>query len=210
MPYDLLPPSFWPLALAHFLALISPGPDFMLVVSHSVRHRLRGSVFICLGIAAGNAIYIGLALLGWAGVRDNPTIYRLLGLAGAVYLGWLGMKLLKTPQHDLETDANGDESKPWHIQFGLGLGSATLNPKNMVFYLSIMTALLAADSTSVQRVAAGIWMCLAVLLWDVFIAATIARPTVRRIVGTKAHVVERLCGMLLLCIALSMLYVHWR
>ncbi len=49
----IFPALFWPLALAHGFALLSPGPDFMLIVSHGIRHRLRGSVFICLGIAAG-------------------------------------------------------------------------------------------------------------------------------------------------------------
>ncbi len=54
----LFPPAFPALALAHFIALLSPGPDFFLLVGYAVRYRLRGSVGLCLGIAAGNgALY---------------------------------------------------------------------------------------------------------------------------------------------------------
>lgn len=54
----LFPPAFPALALAHFMALLSPGPDFFLLVGYAVRYRLRGSVGLCLGIAAGKwALY---------------------------------------------------------------------------------------------------------------------------------------------------------
>ena len=62
----LIPAAFPALALAHFLALLSPGPDFFLILGHAVRHRLRGALFICLGIALGNALYICLAVSGWS------------------------------------------------------------------------------------------------------------------------------------------------
>ena len=62
----LIPAAFPALALAHFLALLSPGPDFFLILGHAVRHRLRGALYICLGIALGNALYICLAVSGWS------------------------------------------------------------------------------------------------------------------------------------------------
>ncbi len=82
----LIPAAFPALALAHFLALLSPGPDFFLIIGHAVRHRLRGSLFICLGIALGNALYICLAVSGWSVMRQMPALYRVLELAGAAYL----------------------------------------------------------------------------------------------------------------------------
>ncbi|MDU7100590.1 MAG: LysE family translocator, partial [Enterobacter sp.] len=48
------PSAFLALALAHFVALLSPGPDFFLLVGYAARYRLRGSAGLCVGIAAGN------------------------------------------------------------------------------------------------------------------------------------------------------------
>ncbi|HBD81559.1 MAG TPA: threonine transporter RhtB, partial [Leclercia adecarboxylata] len=50
----LFPPAFLALALAHFVALLSPGPDFFLLMGFAARHRMRGSAGLCVGIAAGN------------------------------------------------------------------------------------------------------------------------------------------------------------
>lgn len=91
----LIPAAFPALALAHFLALLSPGPDFFLILGHAVRHRLRGALYICLGIALGNALYICLAVSGWSIMRQVPSLYRILELAGAGYLAWLGFLLLR-------------------------------------------------------------------------------------------------------------------
>lgn len=54
----LFPAAFPALALSHFVALLSPGPDFFLLIGYAVRYRIRGSIGLCLGIAAGNALYI--------------------------------------------------------------------------------------------------------------------------------------------------------
>ena len=44
----LFPSAFPALALAHFVALLSPGPDFFLLVGYAVRYRMRGSTGLCV------------------------------------------------------------------------------------------------------------------------------------------------------------------
>lgn len=207
---DIFPHAFWALALAHALALVSPGPDFMIIVSHSARHRLRGSAGICAGIAAGNAVYIALAIVGWTGLGAGGTMYRLVQSAGAAYLGWLGYRLVKasrTPPAPPSEYGGGSLSAAG--QFGLGLGSALLNPKNMIFYLAIMTALLGDDVLLSQRVAVGVWMCMAVLLWDLFVAAALSHPVAQRAVWKRVPLVEKVCGTILVVMAASLMIAGW-
>lgn len=70
----LFPSAFPALALSHFVALLSPGPDFS---AGGLRHRyrLRGSVGLCLGIAAGNGLYIILAIIGWDPAPGAAAVY---------------------------------------------------------------------------------------------------------------------------------------
>lgn len=84
----LFPAAFPALALSHFVALLSPGPDFFLLVGYAVRYRIRGSIGLCLGIAAGNALYIVLAIVGWGLLRQAPLLFLLIELLGAGYLLW--------------------------------------------------------------------------------------------------------------------------
>ena len=87
---QLIPTAFPALVLAHFVALLSPGPDFFLLTGHAIRHRLAGSAFICLGIATGNAVYILLAISGWHGLTQQPWLFTAVEITGALYLCWLG------------------------------------------------------------------------------------------------------------------------
>ena len=84
----LFPAAFPALALSHFVALLSPGPDFFLLVGYAVRYRIRGSLGLCLGIAAGNALYIVLAIVGWDFcARRRCCFYSSSCWARATYCG---------------------------------------------------------------------------------------------------------------------------
>lgn len=50
--------------IAHFLALISPGPDFLLVVRSALRNTRRRAIGVALGIALANGVYITLCIIG--------------------------------------------------------------------------------------------------------------------------------------------------
>ena len=203
---SLIPAAFPALALAHFLALLSPGPDFFLILGHAVRHRLRGALFICLGIALGNALYICLAVSGWSVMRQIPALYRIMELAGAAYLAWLGFLLLRASRQSaigatsLATEATSPLSPA--KQLLTGLGSALLNPKNAVFYLTLMTVILGPAATLPQQAFAGIWMTLLVFAWDAALAAAISLPGAQRALEKRIPLIEGLAGLTLTAIAL--------
>jgi threonine/homoserine/homoserine lactone efflux protein len=194
---SFLPAAFPALALAHFVALLSPGQDFFLIVAHSIRHKLKGSRFICLGVALGNAIYIGVAIFGWTSIRDNELIYTAFEILGAIYLLWLGTVLLRSKKG--ETKLSSDEQAiPSPLkQLVMGLNSALLNPKNALFYMSLLTVILGSEVTLIQQVSCGIWMFFAVLFWDLLIAATISHPSVHQSLSRYIYIIERGAGLTL-------------
>ena len=202
----LIPAAFPALALAHFLALLSPGPDFFLILGHAVRHRLRGALFICLGIALGNALYICLAVSGWSVMRQVPSLYRFVELAGAGYLAWLGFLLLRESRNATSGEgslATGEVSPLSPAsQLLTGLGSALLNPKNAIFYLTLMTVILGPTATLPQQTFAGIWMTLLVFAWDAALAAAISLPGAQRALEKRIPLIEGLAGLALGGIAL--------
>ena len=202
----LIPAAFPALALAHFLALLSPGPDFFLILGHAVRHRLRGALFICLGIALGNALYICLAVSGWSVMRQVPSLYRFVELAGAGYLAWLGFLLLRESRNATSGEgslATGEVSPLSPAsQLLTGLGSALLNPKNAIFYLTLMTVILGPTATLPQQTFAGIWMTLLVFAWDAALAAAISLPGAQRALEKRIPLIEGLAGLTLAGIAL--------
>jgi threonine/homoserine/homoserine lactone efflux protein len=94
--------------LATYLAFVAatltmqmvPGPDTVLVVSRGVGEGLRVALWTVFGMTvAAGLIQVPLLALGIASVvRSLPAAFELLRLAGAIYLVWLGTRLL-LPSH---------------------------------------------------------------------------------------------------------------
>lgn len=196
----LIPASFVYLALAHLVALLSPGPDFFLITGYAARYRFKGSAGLCVGIACGNAIYIALAILGWNGIRDFPALFSLIGLAGGCYLLWIGYALLRSGLNASSQTASQTGTKVLSLfkQFSLGLASALLNPKNMLFYLTLMTTILGSHVTLPQQIFCGVWMTAVVLFWDLLLVMLMSKPAVQRKIYRIMPVVEGGAGLILI------------
>lgn len=170
----LFPAAFPALALSHFVALLSPGPDFFLLVGYAVRYRIRGSIGLCLGIAAGNALYIVLAIVGWGLLRQAPLLFLLIELLGAGYLLWIGSLLIRSRPATLAMESVRAARPGFGRQLLLGLGSSLLNPKNALFYLALMTSLLGPAVTLLQQTVSGLWMVSVVFFWDLLLVGDCA------------------------------------
>ncbi|WP_192458453.1 LysE family translocator [Musicola keenii] len=202
----LFPEHFAALAAAHFAALLSPGADFFLILAYAIRHRLRGSAGICLGIAAGNAVYIALASLGWQGLRPDGGLFIALELAGACYLTFIGIKLLRAPvMASLPSQGESAPCPGFGRQCLMGFGSALLNPKNMLFYISLMASILGPVSAGQQWLVGG-WMFLAVLLWDLLVAALVGWHPLQQRLRPLLFGLTRLSGAILLLFGLALLF----
>lgn len=194
----LFPSAFPALALAHFVALLSPGPDFFLLAGYAVRYRMRGSTGLCVGIAIGNGLYILLAIIGWGILRQLPLLFTIIELLGALYLLWIGSLLIRSRPQTL-TGADARSTCPgFGKQLLLGLGSSLLNPKNALFYLALMTALLGPSVTLLQQTMSGIWMTSVVLCWDLLIVMFIGLPQIQRRLTRGILWVERIAGGVLI------------
>ena len=195
---ELFPSAFPALALAHFVALLSPGPDFFLLVGYAVRYRMRGSAGLCVGIAIGNGLYILLAIIGWGILRQLPLLFTVIELLGALYLLWIGSLLIRSRPQTL-TGADAQSTCPgFGKQLLLGLGSSLLNPKNALFYLALMTALLGPSVTLLQQTMSGIWMTSVVLCWDLLIVMFIGLPQIQRRLTRGILWIERIAGGVLI------------
>lgn len=204
---QLLPPAFPALAVAHFLALLSPGPDFFLLVGYAIRYRLRGSIGLCLGIAAGNGLYILLVVVGSDLLRQMPLLFNAVELLGAVYLLWIGSHLLRSRARETPSHSVRSTSPSLGKQLLLGLGSSLLNPKNALFYLALMTSLLGPAVTLLQQTVSGLWMVSVVFFWDLLLVSAIALPQVQRRLGAIVWRVERAAGAVLMIFGL---WIIWR
>lgn len=191
--------EFLLIASAHLLALLSPGPDFFLIMQAALRLPIRYGIAICCGIALANGIYLLLALLGLEAIRQIEWLLTLFKYLGAAYLLYIGILLLKSSSEP----ARGNEpvnvlySSNLAHQFSLGFMSAILNPKNAIFYLSLFTVIVSEQTGLAVRSCYALWMVFIVLAWDCTIVVVIGRRKLAAQWGKATCWLEKVSGAML-------------
>ena len=83
---------FGSLVAVHFLALISPGPNVLLVTQTAISRTRPAGIMTALGIATGALVWSSTAMGGLNFLADNLAwLYWTLRLFGGVYLFYLGI-----------------------------------------------------------------------------------------------------------------------
>lgn len=163
-------------ALVAGLLTLVPGLDTALVLRSSISKSRSFAFATALGINTGAMIWGIAAAVGISALLAASEIaYRILTLAGAAYMIWLGASLLwkslrtKSAQGlpageatALTTGRNHDLFKGWLT----GTGTNLLNPKVGVFYIAAIPQFIPPDTSPLLMgiVLAGVH-CLLGMIW---------------------------------------------
>ncbi len=190
--------------VAHFLALISPGPDFLLLVRSAISNTRGRVVGMALGIALANGIYITLCIVGVGAVIVHSFYLMVaLKLIGGLFLLYIAYHAIKAKRSDYQflhhasDKTHPNSTRSFAKEFGLGLFSGLSNPKNVIFYLSLFSVVLTPSVSLGLSVALGLWMTILVFLWDVMIIFVLSHQGVRTAFAKIAFYVDKLAGVLL-------------
>jgi threonine/homoserine/homoserine lactone efflux protein len=114
------------------LALL-PGPVVTLVIANGLRHGTRAALTNIAGVQAGLAIVIGVVAIGLTSLMATMGYwFDWVRFAGAAYLVWLGIKLIRFPVEGVSADE--PPSPPRGGFFLQGVVVLLSNPKVLVFF----------------------------------------------------------------------------
>ncbi len=131
--------------LASVVVIATPGQDMILVMSRSVTHGTRAGVATAAGVSIGLVGHTVLATLGLGALlRASDWLFTVLKFAGAAYLLYLGLQLLRTRGAELATGAAPPQSQ--RRLFLTGAASNISNPKIAIFYFAFLPQFVAAEA----------------------------------------------------------------
>jgi len=128
--------ELWLFIAALAAVYLLPGPDMLLVLqTGSLQGRSR-ALATALGLAVARALHVALAALGLATLFVTaPWTFDAVRYAGAAYLSWIGLQLLRTPSSPA-FDTSGQTMPPTashRLACRRGLLTNLLNPKSLLF-----------------------------------------------------------------------------
>ena len=195
---------FLTVAILHFFAVASPGPDFILVTRQCMRYGRKVALWTSLGIALGILFHVALSLTGLTIlIQNEPLIFWYLKLAASFYIGYLGLvSLFSRSSINLDNNFSNEISKKVK-SVSTGFLTNVLNPKAFIFFITVFTLVIDIDTTKVIKIFLGIYMSMATFIWFSFISILITNKNAINRFKKSIPLVERFTGLLLIFIALQ-------
>lgn len=218
------------LAVIHCVALVSPGPDFAIMVKIATSQPRNTAIATAAGISVAILAHTILSLTGVSLViKSSHTLYLLVQLLGASYLAWMGFGALKaavtffskpktvlngegadssgfvtTSEHSIDIPMVGTVNVLTPKQgFMRGLYTNLLNPKALVFFITLFSALITPSVTPVTKFAAALMLFVLSLLWFGFLALMLSKAKVQQKLQRLTPIIDGVIGVIFMSVAVA-------
>jgi threonine/homoserine/homoserine lactone efflux protein len=198
--------------LAHFLTFaaatlilnLTPGPDMMYIIARSLGQGRRAGLVSALGITGGCLFHAFAATVGIAALlRSWPIAFQMVRYAGAIYLVYLGIRLLFRRRREDEIEATAP-SAPLVAIFRQGMITNVLNPKVALFFLAFLPQFVAPTrgSATLQLAVLSIYFIFSTTFFNLAVAllSGVAEDYLRR--GRNIARMERASGAVFIALGL--------
>ncbi|MFQ3235229.1 MAG: threonine/homoserine/homoserine lactone efflux protein [Paraglaciecola sp.] len=201
--------EFLTIAGVHLLAVASPGPDFAVVLRHSIGFGRRAAMLTSIGVGLGILIHVAYSLLGLGLlIKTTPGLFQIFSYFAAAYLAYLAWGALGSqPRGSISED-----SLPYQTGISdrkaimVGFLTNGLNPKATLFFLSVFAVAVSVDTPTSIKLIYGLYLALATGLWFCIVSYFLSTEKIRIFIGEKGYWFDRLMGLVLLALALKLLW----
>ena len=184
-----------PFLAISILLIVVPGPDTAVVTKNALVDGRRGGMLSALGVSTGLVVWTLAASLGIAALLQASAVaFFALKVAGAVYLMWIGVQMLRG--RDQPSNASGMRRGSGGKALRQGLLSDLGNPKIAVFFTSFLPQFVHGGAVFLPLLVLGGIFAVLTLAWlavySIVIGNTstlLRRPGVRKALDRVTGVV---------------------
>ncbi|MEQ8284327.1 LysE family translocator [Thalassospira sp.] len=224
---DILSMEIIAVGIITILAVISPGPDFAMVTRLAISRGRRAGVMCAIGIGSGVSVHLAYTVIGLGVLfASNVWILTSLRYLGAVYLIWLGLSALwpdirhllegKKRQNTGDVSANipttppaPETPSPDHYRngsaFWIGFVCNALNPKTMLFIVSLFSQVISPTTPVIQEIGYGIYIAACHMAWFGLVAVALTLPALQSRIALFKIWIERAVGLCLAGLGIKLL-----
>ena len=121
---------------AALVLAVTPGPGIFYVLARTVAGGRREGILSSLGTFLGGLVHVLAAAFGLSAIlAASATAFSVVKFAGAAYLVWMGIMMIRT--RNAHFDGKAPTVASLHV-FRQGVLTESLNPKTALFFLSLL------------------------------------------------------------------------
>ncbi len=204
-------PLILTVALIHLLAVMSPGPDFVMITRNSLVYTRKSGIYSAVGLGLGILVHITYCLVGIAVIISRSIIvFSVLKYIGAAYLLYIGVKSLRAkPAESIQVDqAAGAKDLSRAQAMRIGFITNVANPKATLFFLSLFTLVIHPTTPFIVKLIMATEMFIVQILWFSVVAVIVSHRLVRSRIARIQHYMERFMGGVLILFGLKVASEH--
>ncbi|MFQ3192719.1 MAG: threonine/homoserine/homoserine lactone efflux protein [Gammaproteobacteria bacterium] len=196
--------EFFSIAVIHFFAVASPGPDFAVVLKQSIQQGRASAISTSVGIGSGILLHVTYSLIGIGLIiKTTPWLLNILLYLAAGYLTWIGISAIRSqPNGQTQVAPATDAPKSLFKSFMLGFITNGVNPKATLFFLSVFTVAISSNTLLSHKIIYGLYMAIATAGWFIFLSIVITHKRVRVFYELNGYIFDRIMGIILIVMAL--------
>ena len=185
--------------------MISPGADFALVSRNSYLYGRQSGLYTAYGIACAVWIHIGYSVFGLSVLKHYlPNLLSVIQYGGALYLIYIGYKtFIQLPVVEQSAVSFVQRKQA----FRQGFLTNSLNPKTILFVMSIFAQLLSKQNQMLSLIGYGVFISASHLIWFMLVACFCSTPAIRNQILQQQKMINRLIGAILSCLGLGLLLI---
>ena len=200
---------FLTVALLHFFAVASPGPDFVLVSQQSFRYGRTVAIWTSGGIALGILFHVAISLTGLSLLLQNqPDLFWYLKLAASLYIGYLGFVSLISKESVNLQKISTEKGDRYLKSISTGFFINVLNPKAFIFFITVFTLVINEDTGLFIKGLLGIYMSLATFIWFTFVSILLTNQIATERFKIAIPWLEKITGLFLIVLAVQIILIE--
>lgn len=186
-------------AISNFilLAIISPGPDFLLLSKNTLGLSRSAGIYTASGLATGALILASSCLFGLMfTISKSILAFNILRLTGGIYLIYIGSDGLL--RNNLKTNSIIDNVLDNRAAFRQGFICSILNPKGTLFFLALFTTMIRQDTALSTQIGYSLEVVLLYLIWFMSLSMIISSNRISGLLSKFYTYVYRGAGIALI------------
>lgn len=198
--------QFLTVVIVHLLAVMSPGPDFVMVTRNSLVYSRKVGVYTSFGLGIGIAVHVTYCLLGIGLlISQSILLFSIIKYLGAGYLIYIGYKSLKAkPQAEKNEEIQKAEKQISPLSaIRIGFLTNVLNPKATLFMLALFTQVINPGTPRLIESLYGMEMVAMTIAWFSLVSVFFSNPLIKERISKVQHHIERVTGAVLILLGIK-------
>ena len=192
----------------HLLAVMSPGPDFVMVLKNALQYNRKTALYTALGIGLGIGVHIIYSVAGIAYLlQQNQTLFQLIKYAGMTYIIYIGIKTFLSKQTKINIQNKQDNKEISYLQaVKTGFITNILNPKASLFFLSLFSILIPPEIPFWALTGISLMLISVTFLWFSLISVIFTNPMIVKSYEKYESYLVKFFGVILIILGIGILF----